>query len=153
LAALLERADPQRACFGIVRRGGVDGCTAIRAEGVGALVTALGGFDIDLGLSRPQDERLRGRLHVDAIGRVKAPQDIGYRNVFRVLIMAFIDAVNYDVRAMKKSCVHVVQPGGRIIPFEAFNLLYRDDRTKVLAARRREIDTLYRRAPSPMDEG
>jgi uncharacterized radical SAM superfamily Fe-S cluster-containing enzyme len=79
---------------------------------------------------------------------VKAPQDIGYRDVFRVLIMAFIDAVNFDVRAMKKSCVHIVQPDGRIIPFEAFNLLYRDDRSGVLAARRREVDALYGRSVS-----
>jgi uncharacterized radical SAM superfamily Fe-S cluster-containing enzyme len=79
---------------------------------------------------------------------VKAPQDIGYKNVFRVLIMAFIDAVNFDVRAMKKSCVHIVQRDGRIIPFEAFNLLYRDDRAGVLAARRREIDGLYGRTQS-----
>ncbi len=76
---------------------------------------------------------------------VKAPQDIGYKDVFRVLIMAFIDAVNFDVRAMKKSCVHIVQTDGRIIPFEAFNLLYRDDRSGALAARRRELDALYGR--------
>ena len=76
---------------------------------------------------------------------VKAPQDIGYKDVFRVLIMAFIDAVNFDVRAMKKSCVHIVQTDGRIIPFEAFNLLYRDDRGGILAARRREVDTLHAR--------
>jgi uncharacterized radical SAM superfamily Fe-S cluster-containing enzyme len=55
-----------------------------------------------------------------------------------VLIMAFMDAVNFDVRAMKKSCVHIVQPDGRIIPFEAFNLLYRD-RTDVLDQRRAEF--------------
>jgi uncharacterized radical SAM superfamily Fe-S cluster-containing enzyme len=46
---------------------------------------------------------------------------------------------------MKKSCVHIVQPDGRVIPFEAFNLLYRDDRAGVLAARRREVDTFYGR--------
>jgi len=76
---------------------------------------------------------------------VKAPHDIGYKDVFRVLIMAFIDAVNFDVRAMKKSCVHIVQTDGRIIPFEAFNLLYRDERSGILAARRREVDTLHGR--------
>ena len=72
---------------------------------------------------------------------VQAPKDIKYQHVFRVLIMAFIDAVNFDVRAMKKSCVHIVQPDGRMIPFEAFNLLYRDARVEELAARRRELDT------------
>jgi uncharacterized radical SAM superfamily Fe-S cluster-containing enzyme len=62
-----------------------------------------------------------------------------YDNVFRVLIMAFIDAHNFDVRAMKKSCVHIVQADGRIIPFEAFNLFYRDDKAARLDELRKEI--------------
>jgi uncharacterized radical SAM superfamily Fe-S cluster-containing enzyme len=62
-----------------------------------------------------------------------------YDNVFRVLIMAFIDAHNFDVRAMKKSCVHIVQADGRIIPFEAFNLFYRDDKAARLGELRKEI--------------
>ncbi len=33
--------------------------------------------------------------------------NIRYDQVFRVLIMQFIDAWNFDVRAMKKSCVHL----------------------------------------------
>ena len=71
---------------------------------------------------------------------VQTPKDITYDNVFRVLIMSFMDAVNFDTRAMKKSCVHIVQPDGRIIPFESYNLLYRDDRQKILKQRRMEAD-------------
>jgi uncharacterized radical SAM superfamily Fe-S cluster-containing enzyme len=71
---------------------------------------------------------------------------INYNNVFRVLIMQFIDAWNFDVRAMKKSCVHIAQPDGRLIPFEAFNLLYRDDRSKRLAALRSEALAPFRAA-------
>jgi uncharacterized radical SAM superfamily Fe-S cluster-containing enzyme len=74
---------------------------------------------------------------------VEAPPGITYKNVFRVLIMAFMDAVNFDVRAMKKSCVHLVQPDGRIIPFESFNLLYRDERKAILAERRAENDVMF----------
>jgi len=70
--------------------------------------------------------------------QVSAPQ-LSYANVFRVLIMQFIDAWNFDVRAMKKSCVHIAQPDGRIIPFEAFNLLYRDDRAALLERQRAEL--------------
>ena len=70
---------------------------------------------------------------------VAAPPNIGYDSVFRVLIMAFMDAVNFDVRAMKKSCVHIAQPDGRIVPFESFNLLYRDDRRRTLDERRAEF--------------
>lgn len=75
-----------------------------------------------------------------------APESITYANVFRVLIMSFLDAENFDVRAMKKSCVHIVQPDGRSIPFETFNLLYRN-RTDLLQSRRQEIDRLAGRPP------
>jgi hypothetical protein len=43
------------------------------------------------------------------------------------------------VRAMKKSCVHIAQPDGRLIPFEAFNLFYRDGKSERLDALRREV--------------
>ena len=59
--------------------------------------------------------------------RVEAPAELSYENVFRVLIVQFMDAANLDLRALKKSCVHIVQPDGRLIPFEAFNLFYRCD--------------------------
>ncbi|CAN5225636.1 radical SAM protein [soil metagenome] len=77
--------------------------------------------------------------------QVQAPESIGYDNVFRVLIMAFMDAVAFDTRAMKKSCVHIVQPDGRLIPFESYNLLYRDGQQAVLAQRRREADAGFGR--------
>ncbi len=58
--------------------------------------------------------------------RLDAPGDIGYRNIFRVLIMQFIDAHSFDVRSVKKTCVHIVHPDGRLIPFDTYNLFYRD---------------------------
>ena len=80
---------------------------------------------------------------------IDAPPSVGYDSVFRVLIMAFMDATAFDVRAMKKSCVHIVQPDGRIIPFESFNLLYRDDRRALLEERRAEVDQYFQIARSP----
>ena len=76
--------------------------------------------------------------------KVEAPAELGYRNVFRVLIMAFIDAHSFDLRAVKKSCVHIAQPDGRIIPFDTFNLFYRDDRVKRLEELRAEFDRTHR---------
>jgi hypothetical protein len=58
--------------------------------------------------------------------RLEAPHDIGYQNIFRVLIMQFIDAYSFDVRSVKKTCVHIVHPDGRLIPFDTYNLFYRD---------------------------
>lgn len=52
--------------------------------------------------------------------------DFAYDNLFRVIIMNFMDAYDFDVRAIKKSCVHIVHPDGRIIPFETMNLFYRE---------------------------
>jgi uncharacterized radical SAM superfamily Fe-S cluster-containing enzyme len=51
--------------------------------------------------------------------------ELGYENVFRVLIVQFMDAHNLDIRALKKSCIHFALPDGRLIPFEAYNLFYR----------------------------
>ena len=53
-----------------------------------------------------------------------------------------------DVRALEKSCVHVVQPDGRMIPFETFNLFHRDGRSEVLATIQRELrEAAARRVP------
>ncbi|MES1192242.1 MAG: radical SAM protein [Steroidobacter sp.] len=81
---------------------------------------------------------------------VNAPA-LNYKNVFRVLIMQFIDAWNFDIRAMKKSCVHIAQPDGRIIPFEAFNLLYRDGLSKVLDERRKEQKAAFGNFKNPSE--
>jgi len=58
---------------------------------------------------------------------VSVPEGLGYENIFRVLIMQFIDHHAFDVRSVKKSCVHIVHPkDGRIIPFDTYNMFYRD---------------------------
>jgi uncharacterized radical SAM superfamily Fe-S cluster-containing enzyme len=62
---------------------------------------------------------------------VKAPQ-LNYENLFRVIIMQFIDAYNFDVRVIKKSCVHIVNKDNKIIPFETMNLFYRDEKKDIL---------------------
>ena len=58
---------------------------------------------------------------------IQAP-GLTYNNLFRIIIMRFIDAYDFDVRAIKKSCVHIVHKDGRIIPFETMNLFYRDEK-------------------------
>jgi tetraether lipid synthase len=63
---------------------------------------------------------------------VQVPDAMSYDKVFRVLIIQFMDAQNFDVRSVKKSCIHIVHPDGRIIPFDTFNLFYRDDKERLL---------------------
>jgi len=71
--------------------------------------------------------------------KVAAP-GFSYENVFRVLIMQFIDAQSFDVRSVKKTCVHIAHPDGkRLIPFDTYNLFYRDGlEERVLGPLRRE---------------
>jgi 7,8-dihydro-6-hydroxymethylpterin dimethyltransferase len=69
--------------------------------------------------------------------QIEAP-GLGYENLFRIIIMRFIDAYDFDVRAIKKSCVHIVHKDGRIIPFETMNLFYRDDKEEYLKQLQKE---------------
>jgi uncharacterized radical SAM superfamily Fe-S cluster-containing enzyme len=57
---------------------------------------------------------------------IEAPAKLGYANLFRIILMQFIDAYSFDVRSVKKTCVHIVHPDGRLIPFDTYNLFYRD---------------------------
>lgn len=54
------------------------------------------------------------------------PTGITYENVFRVIITQFLDPFNFDVRSVKRSCIHIAHPDGRIIPFDTYNLFYRE---------------------------
>src|SRR4029078_5702562 len=65
--------------------------------------------------------------------------DLGYDQLFRIIIMNFMDAFDFDVRAIKKSCVHIVHSDGRIIPFETMNLFYREGMENKLAELRKEL--------------
>jgi uncharacterized radical SAM superfamily Fe-S cluster-containing enzyme len=73
--------------------------------------------------------------------RVQAPDNLGYRNIFRVLIVQFLDAHAFDVRSVKKTCIHIVHPDGRLIPFDTYNLFYRDELESTRLASLRGVNT------------
>ena len=57
-----------------------------------------------------------------------ASKQYAYEDIFRVLIVEFVDAHGFDLRSIRKSCVHIVHPDGkRVIPFDTYNMLYRDN--------------------------
>lgn len=56
---------------------------------------------------------------------------LGYQDVFRVTITQFMDAWSLDLRSLKRSCVHIVSPDGRLVPFDVYNILHRDGRRAV----------------------
>lgn len=53
-------------------------------------------------------------------------EGLTYDNVFRIVIMAFMDKYDFDLGSIKRSCTHFVEPDGKIYPFDTWNLFYRD---------------------------
>ncbi|RMF45335.1 MAG: radical SAM protein [Planctomycetota bacterium] len=64
------------------------------------------------------------RLARDFIAATMA-QRLGAKDMFRITITSFLDAYNFDVRRVMKCCTHHVLPSGHVIPFCAYNTLYR----------------------------
>ncbi|WP_371223456.1 radical SAM protein [Roseovarius sp. 2305UL8-3] len=70
-----------------------------------------------------------------------APPTMGYGDLFRVAISEFLDPHNFCVSRVKRSCVHFVTHDQGIIPFDTYNLFYRDE-----DARARRKQSLVQRA-------
>ncbi len=51
-------------------------------------------------------------------------------NTFRISVSSFVDVFNFDIKSMKKECVHVITKDKRKIPFSAYNMFYRDKQIK-----------------------
>jgi uncharacterized radical SAM superfamily Fe-S cluster-containing enzyme len=69
---------------------------------------------------------------------------LNYADLFRVAIVEFLDPHNFCLSRVKRSCIHFVTPEGRIVPFDTYNLFYRDDearkrRAMSLQARKRSV--------------
>lgn len=88
----------------------------------------------------PQSASASLRDLLCCLPRIAAPEGVRYDNVLRVIIMQFIDAYSFDLRSVKKTCVHIAHPDGeRLIPFDTYNLFYRDGlEDTVLAPLRQE---------------
>jgi len=71
-------------------------------------------------------ERSPERSDGESRNLLSSSMPLSYDNIFRIIIMQFIDAHSFDVRSVKKTCVHIVHPDGRLIPFDTYNLFYRD---------------------------
>jgi hypothetical protein len=74
------------------------------------------------------------RLETDAATKPSAndffaralAENLSPADVFRITITSFLDAYNFDVRRLMKCCIHHVLPSGHVIPFCAYNVLYRE---------------------------
>src|SRR3954469_23104275 len=68
--------------------------------------------------------------------KAEVPEGLGYENVFRVAIVQFMDRFNFCVGGVKRSCIHFVTPNGQIIPFDTYNMFYRNGLIDGIRARR-----------------
>jgi 7,8-dihydro-6-hydroxymethylpterin dimethyltransferase len=98
---------------------------ALRDAVVGLFSTGIG----------PEDQARKLAELLCCMPRIEAP-DLAYDNVFRVLIVRFADARDFDLRSVKKCCIFFALPDGRLIPFDTYNLLYRDGTVERLRAAR-----------------
>ncbi len=62
-------------------------------------------------------------------------EQLSQADVFRITITSFLDAYNFDVRRLMKCCIHHVLPSGHVIPFCAYNVLYREGHAVLPALR------------------
>jgi len=61
----------------------------------------------------------------DEFFRRALAEEMSQADVLRITITSFLDAYNFDVRRVMKCCIHHVLPSGHVIPFCAYNVLYR----------------------------
>ncbi|MCA9647728.1 MAG: radical SAM protein [Polyangiaceae bacterium] len=99
----------------------------LRAEGCSAgdcatveswLATALG--QRQLSQVGAQDAKAVVDFFGAALNETLSPE-----RVFRIAITSFLDVYNFDLRRVMKCCTHHVLPSGHVIPFCAYNVLYR----------------------------
>lgn len=57
---------------------------------------------------------------------VPALQNLNYENIFRISIVQFLDKYNFCVGNVKRSCIHFVTKDQQIIPFDTYNMMYRN---------------------------
>jgi uncharacterized radical SAM superfamily Fe-S cluster-containing enzyme len=76
----------------------------------------------------PQSQASTLRDLLCCLPQMLAPKELSYENLFRILIVQFIDADSFDLRSIRKTCIHIAHPDGqRLIPFDTFNMFYRDE--------------------------
>ncbi len=74
-------------------------------------------------------------------------EQLAAEDVFRITITSFLDAYNFDVRRVMKCCIHHLLPSGHIIPFCAYNVLYRNGHVPLPTLRALSILTPSSSAP------
>ena len=92
-------------------------------------------FDLFSLSTGPETAAERVEALLCCLPSVPAPKGLSYENIFRVAVVEFLDAHNFCLANVKRSCIHFVTPTGQIIPFDTYNLFYRDGRIDAIRQR------------------
>lgn len=87
-------------------------------------------FDFFSLSSDPTNSSERLEALLCCLPEVPTSENLGYSDIFRVVVSEFLDPHNFCISRVKRSCVHFVTVEGKIIPFDTYNLFYRDDAAK-----------------------
>jgi len=94
----------------------------------------------------PQSQAATLRELLCCLPKIDTPETLTYENLFRVLIVQFIDAQSFDLRSIRKTCVHIAHPDARrVIPFDTYNMFYRDEleQTRLRPLRERALAAIF----------
>jgi 7,8-dihydro-6-hydroxymethylpterin dimethyltransferase len=108
---------------------GPNGCTEVPGDSLTSLpvVSIANATKSELDVT---NQRAAENFFADALA-----EQIGGEQLFRITITSFLDVYNFDVRRVMKCCTHHVLPSGHIIPFCAYNVLYRPGHVALPALR------------------
>ena len=82
-------------------------------------------ISLDVATEKPSLDVAQQKIGQEFFSRV-LQEDLGSEDVLRITITSFMDVYNFDVRQLMQSCVHFVLPSGHVVPFDAYNVLYRN---------------------------
>ena len=75
--------------------------------------------------------------------RVDLPKELSYENVFRIVIVSFMDRFNFCLGSVKRSCIHFVTPDKKIVPFDTYNLFHRSERNNWNSDNEEKLDLFH----------
>ena len=101
------------------------GCDCTGGVEVDGLVSLMQSVDSAGAANGRAGSEVGAALATDFFSRAMS-SDLGDADMFRITTTSFMDVYNFDIRQLMKSCVHHLLPSGHLVPFCAWNVLYRD---------------------------
>jgi uncharacterized radical SAM superfamily Fe-S cluster-containing enzyme len=100
-------------------------------NGCGEPTTAMG--EPTTAMGEPSPVRGRSEPPLDEFIVKALAEKLNGKEVFRITLTGWLDVHNFDTRRVMKCCIAHLLPSGHVVPFCAYNTLYRDGYVKLPA--------------------